>query len=99
VKVATISYTKNNLSRLLKQVRRGETITILDRNQPVARLEPIPTTGDVDWDKNMDELERKGIARRGKGKIPDWILKEPPPPAPPGFSFAELIREDRDSRP
>lgn len=33
---------KNNLSRYLKQLERtGESITILDRNRPVAKITPI----------------------------------------------------------
>lgn len=99
MKTATISYTKNNLSRLLERVKRGETVTILDRTKPVARLSPIPTTGDVDWDRRLDDLERRGIVRRGTGKFPDWILKEPPPKPAPGFSIVEeLIREREESR-
>ena len=35
---------KANLSRHLKTVRRGETITVLDRDTPVARIVPIETT-------------------------------------------------------
>ena len=35
---------KAHLSRHLKSVRRGETITVLDRDTPVARLVPIEST-------------------------------------------------------
>lgn len=47
---ATITETKNNLSRLLDEVRRGETILITERKVPVARIEPVrgsPGTQDV----------------------------------------------------
>lgn len=36
-----ISEVKNNLSKLLEAVKRGETILVLDRDTPVARIEPI----------------------------------------------------------
>ena len=36
-----ISELKSRLSEYLRRVRRGETITVLDRDTPVARLEPI----------------------------------------------------------
>ncbi len=36
---ATISEIKNRLSAYLKKVKAGQSILILDRNQPVARLE------------------------------------------------------------
>lgn len=38
---ATISYAKNNFSRLLALVRQGESILVLDRNTPVARIDPV----------------------------------------------------------
>jgi prevent-host-death family protein len=41
MKKASISETKNHLSRLLEEVKNGATILILDRNRPVARLEPV----------------------------------------------------------
>ncbi len=99
VKTATISYTKNHLSALLEQVKRGETVTILDRTKPVARMVPVESSGDVDWDRKLDDLERRGIVRRGTGKIPDWILRETPPATPNGFSFANEIRKERDAGP
>lgn len=39
---STISETKNRLSELLARVRRGETLIIMDRKTPVARVEAVP---------------------------------------------------------
>jgi prevent-host-death family protein len=96
MKQATISYTKNNLSKLLERVKRGETVTILDRTKPVARLTPVPSTGKTALDRRLAELERRGLIRRGTGKLPDWILKEPPPGAASGFSLSEAIIRERE---
>lgn len=41
MKTANIAMAKNQLSRLLEQVKQGETIVITDRNRPVARLSPL----------------------------------------------------------
>jgi len=41
MKQARIAELKNNLSRYVARVRAGETITVFDRNKPVARLVPI----------------------------------------------------------
>lgn len=41
MKKASITETKNHLSRLLEEVKNGTTILILDRSRPVARLEPV----------------------------------------------------------
>ena len=99
MKTATISYTKNHLSALLDQVKRGETITILDRTRPVARITPVESTGDVEWDRRLDDMERRGIIKRGSGKLPDWILKEPPPKPKSGFSITQAIIEEREEGP
>ena len=39
--MANISYTRNHLSELINRVKEGETILIMDRQRPVARLEPV----------------------------------------------------------
>ena len=66
MKKASISETKNRLSALLKEVAQGETILIVDRDGPIARLEAVrPGSGDAaDW---IGELERRGVVRRGCG--------------------------------
>lgn len=60
---ATIHHVKTHLSRLLKEVQRGETVVILHGKTPVARLTAIkptpasrprvgtPTTTGVRWSK------------------------------------------------
>ena len=60
---ATIHHVKTHLSRLLKEVQRGETVIILHGSTPVARLTKIkpartarpkvgtPTTAGVRWKK------------------------------------------------
>lgn len=45
--VSSISQTKNNLSALLEKVQAGETLIILDRNRPVARVERVAVGEDV----------------------------------------------------
>ena len=45
MKTANVGTLRNNLSRYLELVRKGETIEILDRKTPIARLTPIePST-------------------------------------------------------
>ncbi len=36
---------RQNLSRYLERVARGERLVVTDRNRPVAELGPAPTTG------------------------------------------------------
>jgi prevent-host-death family protein len=41
MKTASISDVKNCFSAYIDRVRRGESVLITDRNQPVARLTPL----------------------------------------------------------
>jgi prevent-host-death family protein len=97
MKTATISQTKNQLSAILDAVRHGETVVITDRNQPIARIEPI-SAGDGEGDDKLKRLERRGLLRRGSGKSVKIILT-PPPSLKRGVSaVAALISERNDGR-
>lgn len=96
VKKATISYTKNHLSALLEQVKRGETVTILDRTKPVARMVPIESTGDAEWDRKLDDMERRGITKQDRAATIEWLLREPPPKPKSGFSITQALIDMRN---
>jgi prevent-host-death family protein len=66
VKQAKIANLKNNLSRYLEHVRRGGSVTVLDRDRPVARLVPLPHEG-AGGAERLARLERQGLIRRGAG--------------------------------
>lgn len=76
---ASITQAKNNLSKLIKKVRHGESVLILDRNVPVARLEPLPSGSDEAERAHWAELERRGLVRPPKKKLPKdfWTRKLP----------------------
>jgi prevent-host-death family protein len=81
VKKARIAELKNNLSRYLDQVRHGETVLVVDRDQPIAQLVPLQsrTTGQGADGERLARLERRGLVRRGTGELPDWLGKRKPP--------------------
>ena len=79
MRVATITETKNRLSALLDEVRAGETVLIVDRGIPVARLEPAARRSPDDAGGRLARLERAGLLRSGSGGVPAEILEEPPP--------------------
>ena len=93
MKTATISEAKNHLSELLARVKQGETVLILDRDKPVARIVPIEATDRTD-DERLADLERRGIIRRA-AKPPRKTL---PPPIdwPAGDSLLEALLRDRE---
>lgn len=97
MKVASVSETKNNLSALLDRVRHGETILIVDRNRPVARLEPVSTSKDSDATGRLARLERAGVVKRGRGKGASAILAKPPPKPLKGGDILQALLVGRES--
>jgi prevent-host-death family protein len=95
MKEAKISDLKNNLSRYLALVRRGETVRILDRDRPVAHIVPIldVVTG---GHEALADMERKGLIRRGTGAIDPELLDSNPPGEPSGVLAALL--DEREGR-
>jgi prevent-host-death family protein len=95
VKTATITQAKNQLSALIDQVQAGETIVILERGRPVARLEPV--VGQDDPSGRLARLERAGIIKRGTGAPPLDLIRMPAPRLGPGSSLVEAVIEERRS--
>jgi prevent-host-death family protein len=98
MKVATISETKNRLSSLLDRVRHGESILIVDRNRPVARLEPVVSNEKADQDGRLARLERAGLLRRGRSSTAgkNRILNTPPPKPEKGGDILKALLADRE---
>lgn len=94
MKVATVTEAKNRLSALLDQVRAGETILIVDRGRPVARLEPALSATE-DPEGRLARLERAGIVKRGRGSPLD-VLKKPRPKLPKGVSLVRALLGERE---
>jgi len=98
MKRATLTDTKNNLSALVDQVRHGETILILDRGRPVARLESV-FEGDSASEGRLARLERQGFVCRAVRKHSrDLLAKRPPRPKGGTSALKELLEERRSGR-
>ena len=63
MKTASVPQSKDALSRLLRFVKAGKSVLILDRDVPVARLEPVAASALPD-DVRLRALERQGLIRR-----------------------------------
>jgi prevent-host-death family protein len=98
MKKAGIAELKNNLSRYLDQVKNGESILVLDRNQPVARIVPLHRVprGTVEQDDRLARLERKGLIRRGSGGSAQWLAKRRLVKVP-GSVLQDLLNDRRSS--
>ncbi len=74
-----IAELKARLSEHLRSVRKGRTLTVLDRDTPVARIVPYAP----------EPIEVQRATRRPRD------LKLPPPPASPTDSLAALLEDRR----
>lgn len=92
---ATVSQLKNHLSAYLKKVRAGESVLILDRHQPVARLERV--AGEDFAEDRLARLEREGLLRRATQSIPMELLRAPVPTAKQSV-LAALLEERHEGR-
>ena len=88
---ASISDLKANLSRYIREVRRGGEVQVLDRGTLVARLAPP-----VAMDSALRQtLVKAGLLRPGKGQAAA-ILGAPPIQLPTSLSAA--LMEERADR-
>ena len=97
MKAVNVATLKNELSRYLGYVRRGEQILVKDRQRPIARIVPLETH------ESQDE-ELLALAAAGALKLPDkpyreldWLdsLLES---RIAGRSISRTIRQERDAR-
>ena len=96
MKAVTISETKNNLSALLDRVRAGETVLILDRETPVAKLVPVRSGKDAGQNLRLGRLEREGKIRRGTGKPSPAVLRSLPARPASGADLLKALLEERE---
>ena len=98
MKEAKIGELRNQLSRYLALVRKGQSIRVLDRDVPIAQIIPISHAQEERpaGSEALIALERKGILRRGSGRFSREILEKDPPGRPAGVLAALL--EERDHR-
>jgi prevent-host-death family protein len=94
MKTATLTETKNSLSALVDQVQQGESVLILDRGRPVARLESVLNQA-PDPDGRIARLERQGLIRRPTQPLPKEFFSNPPLRLPAGVSVLEALLEER----
>ncbi len=95
MKRASVSEAKNGFSSLLNDVRRGETVLITHRGEPVARIEPC-RLGDMRMDEVAAELVRRGVATPPRARIDvERFLSRPLPKLAEGLSASEIVVAER----
>lgn len=98
---SNISTAKNELSRLLHLVQTGETVTILDRKKPVAKLVPISTPPDEAPQKRLSEMAAQRLialpAKRTQD-LPDFLTIVDLPCTQPVGTLEALLAEREEGR-
>ena len=96
MQTVNITELKNNLSYYLRLVRRGNEITIKDRNRVIARI--VPAAPSADYDEELLEL-----AAQGKVKLPEqppdpnfWRTLKPAKLKTKGKAASDLLRRIMD---
>jgi prevent-host-death family protein len=80
---------RQNASRYLREVKRGETVEVTERGEPVARLVPIPE------ESTYERLVAEGRIRPGRGNLLGVIDPvEPKPGVPLPSEVLEEMRAD-----
>lgn len=92
---ASISEVKSSLSALLRHVRRGETVLVTHRGEPIAQIRPCD--GDVPSDEAAAELVQQDLADppRASLDLPAFVSRRRPR-LPEGCTASRLIAEERD---
>jgi antitoxin (DNA-binding transcriptional repressor) of toxin-antitoxin stability system len=97
MKRTNVTNLRVRLSRFLDAVRHGESIEILDRDVPIARLVPVAPTSPNGGRRThpwLERLRRAGVARVGPMKgVPEIWRRRPPGPAKTGA--VEAVLEER----
>jgi prevent-host-death family protein len=96
--VATITEAKNGLSGLIARVRAGESVLIVDRGIPVARLESA-VGSEADADGRIARLQRAGVVRAAaEPAATDLVSGELPRPRKGASAVDALLDERRAGR-
>ena len=95
MKKASVTQAKNKLSALIDGLKEGSPVLILDRGNPVARLEPVTAGGPQD--ERLSRLLRSGIVRPRRAAPPRSLFTSQPPRAG-ASALAALIEERHEAR-
>ena len=76
---------RQQASKHLRDVEKGETIEITDRGRPVARIVPIKPMGVI------DSLIASGRMTPAKGDLREWLESNPPLKPKPGLPLPSEV--------
>ncbi|TAL45083.1 MAG: type II toxin-antitoxin system prevent-host-death family antitoxin [Salinibacterium sp.] len=86
---------RQNASKYLDRVKKGETIQVTERGVPIAVLGPVP----VGPETLIDRLIASGEMIPAQGNLWEWLAENPPIPPEPGYegpTATELLIQSRE---
>jgi prevent-host-death family protein len=92
MKKANIAIAKNQFSRLIKLVKRGQPVLITERDHPVACLQPVAESEPI-----LARLHAMGVLNPPQTAAFDWkaFRKQPRPRLPARESLAAAVVAER----
>ncbi len=94
MKRVSVSELKNRLSHFLRLVKRGESVEVLERSVPIARIEAV--TAASRSEDHLERLIREGIVTRAKKGPPKVVIGFKPVPCK--ADVVKMLIEDREER-
>lgn len=88
---------RQNASKYLERVKRGESIEVTDRGVPVAVLAPIP----AQKKSRYQELLEQGLITSAKDDLAEWLRSHQPLAAVSDYtgpSIQQILDEQREER-
>ena len=88
---------RQNASKYLDRVKRGESIEVTERGVPIAVLGPVP----VAKKSRYQELLEQGLITPAQGSMSEWLAANPPLPPDPNYSgpsISQILDELREER-
>jgi prevent-host-death family protein len=97
MKFTAVSTLKATLSACLAKVKAGEEVMVMERGKPIAKLVPVPRSGEI-GSAHLQDLARSGQARLGSGKLPVGFWKMRRPQDRRGQAVRALLAERAEGR-
>lgn len=94
MKTTSLTKLKSSLSEYLARVKAGDEVLITERGRAIAKIIPLKKEDRPDSDRAL-ALERAGVARIGKRRLPKNFW-ESPRPAVTGSAALEALLKDRE---
>ena len=96
MKTASVSQLKTSLSAYLRQVKIGEEVLITEHGRPIARLLPIENP--VSLSEHLQDMEKKGLLKRGEKPLPANFWDLPRPADPQGAVRSTVLGEREEGK-